>query len=77
MRETTMGVKIEFDLAGRTYQVESPSINIWNVHIIAGITDSLTMETDLKTGERICVAWGRVGVIRLLSSVDERGFATD
>lgn len=68
-------LRIEFDYAGRTYTVESPSLTMWNVHIVADLRNSMTLETDITTGERIFVAWNEIGVIRLVSQVDQKGFA--
>jgi hypothetical protein len=72
-RRILMAIKVEFDHAGRTYAVESPSISIWNVHVVARLNNSMTIETDLMTNEKIFVTWSQVGVLRLLSSVDEKG----
>jgi hypothetical protein len=72
-----MALRVEFDYAGRTYTVESRSINMWNVHMLAKMNDKMTIETDLRTKEKIFVTWSEVGVIRLVSAVDEKGFATD
>jgi hypothetical protein len=66
-------LRVEFDYAGRTYTVESPSINIWNVYILGEMNNSMTIETDLKTGEKIFVTWSQIGVIRLVSPVDSEG----
>ena len=71
-----MAVKIEFDYAGRTYTVESPSIPRWDIYAIGRMRDRMSLETDLHTGRKIFVAWGQVGVIRLLSPVDSEGNAT-
>lgn len=71
-----MALKIEFDYAGRTYTVESPSIPVWNIHVIGRMHDRMSLETDVHTGRKIFVAWGQVGVIRLLSPIDEEGNAT-
>jgi hypothetical protein len=68
-----MPIRVQFDDAGRTYEIEPASVSIWNVHIIARLNGSLTVETDLKTGEKICVTWSQIGVIRLVSPVDEKG----
>jgi len=70
-----VALRIEFDYAGRTYTVESPSIQMWNVHMLARLNDKMTVETDVHTGRKVFVTWGQVGVIRLLSAVDEKGFA--
>ena len=70
-------LRIEFDHAGRTYTVESPSLNMWNVHVIAQLNNQMTIETDLRTGQKIYVTWSEVGVIRLVSPVNEKGFALD
>jgi hypothetical protein len=70
-----VALRIEFDYAGRTYTVESPSIQMWNVYQLGGMNDKMTIETDVHTGRKIFVTWGQVGVIRLLSPVDEKGFA--
>jgi hypothetical protein len=72
-----MALKVEFDHEGRTYAVESPRINMWRAHIIAKMNDLMTIETDLRTGDKIFVTWSEVGVIRLISSIDENGFAVD
>ncbi|MDX6422235.1 MAG: hypothetical protein QOG28_6855 [Trebonia sp.] len=50
---------------------------MWNVHIIAQLNNSMTIETDLRTGQEIYVTWSEVGVIRLVSPVNEKGFALD
>ncbi|HEV7655711.1 MAG TPA: hypothetical protein VGP36_13405 [Mycobacteriales bacterium] len=82
-RRTTSGraamtpLKIEFEHHGRTYQVESQSITMWNVHRVAEMNGSMTLETDLLTGDRLFVTWGQVGVLRLLSKVNDKGFAID
>ena len=70
-------LRVEFDYAGRTYTVESPSINMWNVHVIGQLNNQMTTETDLRTGEKIFVTWSEVGVIRLVSQVNEKGFPVD
>ncbi len=74
-----MALKVEFDYAGRTYTVESPSINMWNVHMLmlGQMNSKMTIETDLRTGEKIFITWSEVGVLRLISSVDEKGFARE
>lgn len=72
-----MALRVEFDYAGRTYTVESPSINMWNVHMLGQMNNKMTVETDLRTGEKIFVTWSEVGVLRLMSSIDEKGFARD
>jgi hypothetical protein len=71
-----MALKIEFDYAGRTYTVESPSIQRWNIHTIGLMHDRMSLETDVHTGRKIFVIWAQVGVIRLLSPIDEEGYAT-
>jgi hypothetical protein len=68
-----MALRVEFDHGGRTYTVDSPSFRIWNVHILAEMNNTMTIETDLRTGQRIFVTWSEVGVVRLLSDVDEKG----
>ena len=68
-------LQVEFDHAGRTYAVESASITMWNVHRLADMNNTMTLETDLRTGERIFVTWSEVGVVRLMSPVDDKGFA--
>jgi hypothetical protein len=70
-----MNLQVEFDHAGRTYTIESPSINLWNVHMLAQMNDKMTIETDLRTGSQIFVTWSEIGVIRLLSPLDEKGHA--
>ncbi len=50
---------------------------MWNVHIIAQLNSSMTIETDLRTGQQIYVTWSQVGIIRLMSPVNEKGFALD
>jgi hypothetical protein len=71
----TMNLQVEFDYEGRTYTVESPSINLWNVHMLAQMNDKMTIETDLRTGGQIFVTWSEIGVIRLVSPVDDNGHA--
>jgi hypothetical protein len=68
-------LQVEFDYAGRTYVVQSPSITMWSVYRLAELNTSMTLETDLRTGQKIFVTWSEVGVIRLLSSIDADGLA--
>jgi hypothetical protein len=77
MEGSGMNLKVEFDHGGRSYTVESASIRMWNVHSIAQLNDKMTIETDLRTGEKIFVTWSQVGVIRLASPVDDKGFARE
>jgi hypothetical protein len=70
-----MNLQVEFDYEGRTYTVESPSVNLWNVHMLAQMNDKMTIETDLRTGGQIFVTWSEIGVIRLVSPVDDNGHA--
>ena len=70
-----VNLQVEFDYEGRTYTVESPSINLWNVHMLGQMNDKMTIETDLRTGGQIFVTWSEIGVIRLVSPVDDNGHA--
>jgi hypothetical protein len=71
-----MGLMVEFDRDGRTYTVES-SIVLWNVHIVNKLTDQVSLETDVRTGDKLFVNWGQIPVIRLITPVDSEGKRTD
>ena len=71
-----MGVKVEFDYEGRTYEVEG-ALYKWNIYAVSNLRDKISFETDLKTGRQICVSWADVSVLRLSSQVDAEGLALD
>jgi hypothetical protein len=70
-------LEVEFEQSGHTYRVASQSITMWNVHRLAEMNNTMTLETDLLTGERLFVTWGQLGVVRLVSKVNDKGFAVD
>jgi hypothetical protein len=72
-----VNLKVEFDHGGRSYAVESASIQVWNVYSIAQLNDQMTIETDLRSGDEIFVTWSQVGVIRLASPVDGDGYVRE
>jgi len=45
--------------------------------MLGQMNSKMTIETDLRTGEKIFITWSEVGVLRLISSVDEKGFARE
>lgn len=61
-------VVIEFDFAGRTYQIRMKKTlatphgfgNYW--------AQMVTEETDLLTGQQIIVTWSHIGVVRLIGN---------
>lgn len=59
-------IVIEFDMAGRTYQIRMKK-TLATAHGFGNYwTQMVTEETDLLTGQQIIVTWSHIGVIRLI-----------
>ena len=58
---------VEFDQAGRTYQVELEGYDSSNIYPLNLLRDRVTLSTDRLTGERLMVSWSDLPVWRLIS----------
>lgn len=58
---------VEFDVHGRTYQVDLAHLQSDNVHSLNLIRDSVTISTDLKTNQKVFISWADIPVMRIIS----------
>jgi hypothetical protein len=61
-----MGLRkqIEFEIGNRTYRVEHSLDNTYDIHGFNSLSNKVSIETDLNTGERLFVNWSQVPVLR-------------
>jgi len=70
-----MGIRkqIEFEVGGRTYRVEHSLDNTYDIHGFNSLTNQVSIETDLKTGEKLFVSWSQIPVLRYIDLPDGDG----
>jgi hypothetical protein len=61
-----MGIRkeIEFEASGRSYRIVTNLNNTYDIHGFNSLTTSVSIHTDLNTGEKIFVNWSNVAVMR-------------
>lgn len=67
-----MGLKkeIEFEDGNRTYRIAKMLDNTYDIHGFNSLTQQVSIDTDLNTGETIFVNWSNVAVLRFKDAGD-------
>ena len=67
-----MGLKkeIEFEDGNRTYRIAKSLDNTYDIHGFNSLTQQVSIDTDLNTGEKIFVNWSNVAVLRFKDAGD-------
>jgi hypothetical protein len=68
-----MGIRkeIEFEAGNRSYRVVTNLTNTYDIHGFNALTTSVSIHTDLNTGEQIFVNWANVAVMRFKDAAAE------
>jgi hypothetical protein len=67
-----MGIRkqIEFEIGNRTYRVEHSLDNTYDIHGFNSLSNKVSIETDLDTGESLFVNWSQIPVLRFTDAPD-------
>lgn len=68
-----MGTKkeIEFEAGNRSYRVVTSLSNAYDIHGFNALTTSVSIHTDLNTGDQVFVNWANVAVMRFKDAPTE------
>lgn len=56
--------EIEFEIGNRTYRIAKALNNTYDIHGFNALTEQVSIDTDLNTGEKIFINWSNVAVLR-------------
>lgn len=67
-----MGLRkhIEFEIGARTYRVAHSLDNTYDIHGFNSLSNKVSIETDLNTGENLFVNWSQIPVLRFADAPD-------
>jgi hypothetical protein len=68
-----MGTKkqIEFEIGNRAYCVRTSLDNTYDIHGFNSLAKKVSIETDLKSGEKLFISWGQIPVLRFIDAPDD------
>ena len=68
-----MGIRkqIEFEISDRTYRVRTNLDNTYDIHGFNSLSNKVSIETDLNTGEKLFISWGQIPVLRFIDAPDD------
>lgn len=62
--------EVEFEVGNRTYRITKSLDNTYDIHGFNSLTQQVSIDTDLNTGEKIFVNWSNVAVLRFKDAGD-------
>jgi hypothetical protein len=68
--EVGLNKEVEFEVGNRTYRITKALDDTYLIHNLNSLTQQVSIDTDLNTGEKIFVNWSNVAILRFNDAGD-------